>query len=330
MVKGTELISLVRYDSKCFQGEQKEKTQNQKKIILNRRLLETKKQKKMTLVIGAKFNNGAILIADRKVTDPNSSKVQFIEKLKEPYPADSPICFGATGLKNKYDQFNRKILLLAAEHMSEIDFKNKRLITQNGLEYPKIEKEDENKSLNKNDIESKINEKEHEESIEVYNYTIENFLEDSQDLIRKLCTGHDNTVRPILEVLTTMYEEGQARLHHIDFDGSEEEVEYYAIGSGADYVNLFLEKFWNKEMDIEEILKLAYFCIYYVQDLEFDSGVGVEEGALPNDFFVTNDGKHGNFTGFNGKEKEVIDEIREKVNQFKVIIDKLSFKRNEN
>ncbi len=298
------------------------------KIIFNRRLRE-KKNRKMTLVIGAKFKDGVVLVADRKITNPDSTDEQFTKKLKEPYP-DSPICFGATGWKNKYDQFNRKILQIAAEHMRETELRNRAFFQKNNLEYPEYEKEDEDKTLDKKDIENKSSDENinDNELTPAYSYTMENFLEDSQNLIRKLCTGSDGTIRPLLEVLTALFSEDGARLHRIDFDGSEEEVDYYAIGSGADYVNLFLKKFWNEEMEIDEILKLAYFCIYYVQDLQFDSGVGIEEGILPDHHVVVSDGKYGSYTGFQGNEKEVINEIRSQVNKFKEIINDLQFKNN--
>jgi 20S proteasome alpha/beta subunit len=281
----------------------------------------------MTLVIGAKFRDGVILVADRKITDPNSPDDNFTLKLKEPYP-NTPICFGASGYKNKYDQFNRKILQIASEHIRETELKNRALFRQNNLEYLETEeKEEEDKTLDKGDIESKPKEKESKtELFAVYSYTIENFLEDSQNLIRKLCTGQDGIIRPQLETLTIVFSNDEPRLHHLDFDGSEQEVDFSTIGSGANYVDLFLRKFWNKDMGIEAILKLAYFCIYYVQDLKFDTGVGVEEGVLPDNRVVTHGEEFGRFNGFDGKEREIIAEVREQVNKFKNIIDDLPFK----
>ncbi len=281
----------------------------------------------MTLVIGAKFKDGVILISDRKITNSDSSKDEYDIKLKEPYP-NSPIYFGATGYKHKYDQFNRKIVQIVSEHMRETELKNRAIFKQHNLTYSEPEKEDdEDKTLDKGEIESKSNEKEtkRDEMSPVYYYTMENFLEDSQNLIRKLCTGEDGIIRPHLESLAVLFTDEKARLHHLDFDGSEEELDYYAIGSGASYVNLFLEKFWNKDMGIEEILKLAYFCIYYVQDLHFDSGVGMEEGVLPDDRVVTTDGRFGRYTGFDGKEKDVINEVRNQIDKFKDVIANLQF-----
>lgn len=284
----------------------------------------------MTLVIGAKFDYGVVLVADSKVTNSDSPKHAHMKKLKEPYP-NSPICFGASGYKSTYDQFNRKILQIAAEHMRETEIRNRGLFQQNNLEYPEIEEELEEKTLDKGDIENKKsgNEKKKNTLDEVYNYTMEDFLEDSQKLIRKLCSGHDGMIRPNLETLTILFDANDgARLHHLDSDGSEEEVDFYAIGSGASYVNLFLQKFWTEEMNLEEVLKLAYFCIYYVQDLDFDSGVGVKDGILPDHFAITNDRKFGTYNGFNGKETDVITEIRSEVDKFKQIIDHLPFKKS--
>lgn len=281
----------------------------------------------MTLVIGAKFKDGVILVADRKVTNSSSSKEEWAEKLKEPYPS-SPINFGATGYKNKYDKFNRKIIEIAAEHMRETDLNNIAFFKQKNLEYPKIEKEaKEDKTLDTVEIEKKTDEQiPSKEPIPLlYNYTMEDFLEDSQNLTRELCTGKDGIIRPQLETLVILLNNGKARLHHLDYDGEEEELDYYAIGSGANYVNLFLERFWNNDMNIEQVLKLAYFCIYYVQDLKFDKNVGVEEGVLPNNRVVLDDGRSGIFNGFDGKEAEIINEVRDQVDKFKDVIANLPF-----
>jgi len=286
----------------------------------------------MTLIIGAKFKDGVILVSDRKVTNPDSPNDEWSKKLKLPYP-NSPICFGAAGYQNKYNQFNRKIIEIAAEHMRETEIKNKAFLKKHGLNYPKEEKETEVKKLDKEDIEKATNVKENVEQDNIalpYVYSMEHFLEDSEDLVRKLCTGQDGIIRPLLEVLVILLYNNQARLHHIDFDGDEDEGDYFAIGSGAEYIKLFLSKFWSKEMDIEEIFKLACFCIYYVQDLGLDRGVGMEEGILPNHYVVTPDPKvFGYYNGFDGKEKEIINGVRKDVKKFKRTINSLKFQKNK-
>lgn len=281
----------------------------------------------MTLVIGAKYKGGVILVADRKVTNPNSHKPEWVTKLKQPY-ANSAICFGATGYKSKYDQFNRKILQIVGEHMRETELMNRGLYKKNNLEYPETEQEEEvDKTLDMADVENKPEKKESkkQEILQVHDYTMENFLEDSQDLIRRLCTEPNGLIRSDLEALVILYNNDETRLHHLDFDGSEEELDYYAIGSGANYVNLFLSKFWHSEITIDQILKLAYFCIYYVQDLKFDNGVGVEEGILPDHFGIADGGNFGYYKGFRGKEIEIINEVRNQVNKFEDVIANLPF-----
>jgi 20S proteasome alpha/beta subunit len=158
-------------------------------------------------------------------------------------------------------------------------------------------------------------------------YTIEDFIEDSQGLIVDLCTTADNRRVDFLDVLLTVYDNRKARtrLHHISSDGEEEERDWYSIGSGSPYANMLLNKFWKSDMTIEQILKLAYFCIFFVQDLNFDDGVGVENDNLPDNRVILNDGTFGEFTGFKKHEKEIADEIKNKIIELRNNIDNLKF-----
>lgn len=287
------------------------------------------KGERMTLIIGARFKDGVILVSDRKVTNTESPhNPEWTNKLQTPYP-NTPLCLGTAGYVHLYKQFNRKIIEIAGEKIRETELRNVSAMNQLGLNYKEAEEVKEPQKLNKKDIEIKIiNDDELHDEPEPqkpYIYSIENFMEDSQDLVRKLCTGRDGITRPDLDVLLIVSVNNQARLHHINFVGDEEELNYCAIGSGSDYVKTFLKKFWREDMSIDEIINLAYFCIYYVQDLDFDGGVGVEDGMLPDHFVVTHDGKHGFYTGLESKKAEVKTKIKDKVNKFKEVADALNF-----
>jgi hypothetical protein len=181
-----------------------------------------KKRSKMTLIIGLKFKDGVIMVADRKVTDTSTGKQSHELKLK--VPLNIPLVFGAAGFSHKFKQFNRKILERVDERLREIRLANVSYCNQLGLPFKEIEtKKVKPKKLNTKDIEKEeekhVKEKDDSVPKEVYVYSIERFIEDCQSLIRQLCTGIDDIIRPDLDVLLTLYSKEGARLHHINYLG---------------------------------------------------------------------------------------------------------------
>lgn len=291
------------------------------------RIVGTQKQKKMTLIIGARFKDGVILVSDRKITDTSTGKFSFEKKLIVPLPI--PLIFGAAGFSHKFKQFNRKILEKVDERNREINLLNIAHYNRLGLVFKSIEQEKiEPEKLNTKDIETKDNKESQKEEIQntpVYIYSTEKFIEDCQQMIRKLCTGADGIIRNDLDVLLGIFNR-QGRIHHITFDGEEEEVNYFAIGSGADYVRNFLKQSWSEDMSIEQIIKLCFFCVYYVQDMELDSGVGTEKSdVMPDHLVVTHDGTLGEWTDLNKQKEEIKKEIDDRIAKFKDLQNSLIF-----
>jgi len=287
-----------------------------------------KGDKKMTLIIGARFKDGVILVSDRKVTNEETGIPEYENKLQMPYNNPPPIIFGAAGYSHKFKQFNRKIIELVEQRIRELNLNNMAYLKELGLKYPIEQAKLKPKKLSNKDIESQIDtqkiKKTETDIVPPYIYSIENFIEDCQQVISELCTGRDGLNRPDLDVLLILFA-GKPRLHRIDFLGEEQELNYCAIGSGSQHINIFLKQFWKQDMTIEEILALAYFCIYYVQDLDLDSGVGTEEGILPDHSVVVNDGNFGQYNGLAGREEQIIEEARNKVKRFKSAIGSMSF-----
>jgi 20S proteasome alpha/beta subunit len=294
------------------------------------RLVGTKNKRKMTLIIGMRFKDGVLLVSDRKVTEEGTGRFNFENKLKS--PLDIPLTFAAAGYSHKFKQFNRKIIDLVNQRLREIQINNMAYLNERGLNYiEEVKRTPKKKKLSNKDIEKSDSEQTIIENlspiINPYEYTHEKFIDDCGKLINSMCTGKDDILRPDLDVSLIRYTT-EPSLHHINFLGEEEELDYCAIGSGAEYVNKFLREFWKEELSIEEALKLSYFCIYYVQDLKFDLGVGVEEDMLPDHQVITLDGTMGNFIGFDGKEKEIISEIRKEIKKFEEVINSLPFDKN--
>lgn len=280
------------------------------------------KKNKMTLIIGARFHGGVVLVSDRKVTEGNG---RFSWKYKISVPEGLPIFFGAAGYSHKAKQFNRKISEIVDSRIREIDIQNLAYFKSLDIDLPKKEKKIKLKKLDTKDLkENKTQKKKNEDIKPVYIYSTENFLEDSQELIKRLC-NYEGLSRPDIDVLLAVSTD-KARLHHLNFTGDEEELDYCAIGSGAEYIDGFLRKHWKEDMSFEEVLKLCFFCIYYVQDLDHDIGVGMEKSKLPDHLVMTDDdGEIGYWTNIEKEGKVMCDELREEIKKIKGIHDGLNF-----
>jgi len=281
---------------------------------------------KMTLIIGARFKDGVILVSDRKVTEENSGRETWENKIKSPFSI--PMFFGAAGYSHKFKQFNRQIIETVEARQRQIQIENIAYEKAKGLGYSEKEKQVQKKQLSNKDIETHTDAGKVNTNVQYYTYTNEMFIKDCGNLVYELCKGRDGIIRPLLDVLFIMSAQPQTpRLHHIGWDGEEAEMDFCAIGSGAEYIENFLRTFWKENMSIEEILKLCYFCIYYVQDLDLDKGVGIEEGKLPNHVVIANNGEFGEYKGIVGKEIETIREVRTEIHKFKEVINSLPFKK---
>jgi hypothetical protein len=156
-------------------------------------------------------------------------------------------------------------------------------------------------------------------------YGHENFIQDCQVLVNEICRNEDDAYENKVEVLLILNDKGETRLHHINFEG-EDEDNFFAIGSGSIFVNEFLDKFYepnNVKNNLDYCMKLAMFCILYVQKYVKDFSVGIEEGVLPDNQVILNDGTFGKFT-FND-EQAVLKELNDKVSKFIELQDDLKF-----
>ena len=73
-------------------------------------------------------------------------------------------------------------------------------------------------------------------------------------------------------------------------DGRMETVTTFkAVGSGAPYGSIFLQKLWHPSMTMEQVAELGYFVIRYIQETELDFTVGVnKERPHPDIWFLPN------------------------------------------
>lgn len=281
-----------------------------------------KRLRPMTLIIGAKFKEGVVLVSDRMVTG-GVGKPSWEKKLIK-CPIDIPIVFGAAGYRNKFKQFNRKIIEKVEESLRIIELNNIGYLKRRGFKYSREEIDGKVEKFSEVEIKTPVPKKEKkggDSIVAPFRYTDEKFIDDCSSLVRGICKDEIS-----LDVLLIRFAK-EPFIHHINFLGDEEEVDYYAIGSGSEHAYKFLGDFWREDMDINEILALAFFCIYYVQDLGFNLGVGVEEGNLPDHKIILKDGRLGELEGIN--EVELISKIRGEIEKFESLIKSLPFKKKE-
>jgi 20S proteasome alpha/beta subunit len=285
----------------------------------------------MTLVIGMKFNEGVLIVSDRKVADPGNFTVTWEKKLQTPDP-NKELVIGAAGYSDLFNEFNRKIPLKVEERLREVNVNNLSVMKKLGLEGVPKEEPVTPKNIRKSDVEeaeqTALNSQDDfDDELPFqppYIYSTEDFLDDCKLLMRQICSNFDSLPENKLDVLLIMLTGNTTRLHHIDFSGREEERNYYAIGSGSTHVNIFLDKYWSIDRPIDYLIKLAYFCIYYVQDMKLDSFVGVESDKLPDQYVILNNKEFGIFQ-WKAKDSDLIKEMKEKVVVFEKIKDNLNF-----
>lgn len=284
----------------------------------------------MTLIIGARYRDGVILVADRKITNTyDMEKGAFDNKFIQ--PLGNVLAFGCAGYLNKIREFDRKIKEIVNERQRELFLKNMAYYQQYGFEYKKEEiMEAKPEQLTQEEQKETKQSKPKKEKVmtppqDVYVYSPERFIDDCKFLIREVCTNGNNITSNDVELLLILFSE-VPKLHHIAWMGEEEEViEFCAIGSGSHLVNYILNQHWRQDMDVAQILKLCFFCIYYIQDLKIDNSVGVETNGAPDHLVIVNDEgiKYWNYN--DEQKKEMINDIKEKIKNLKTTLEGVSF-----
>ncbi len=285
--------------------------------------------KKMTLVIGFKYKEGVVIISDRKVMDSDNN-ITWEEKINYKTFRKRNTIFSSAGYSHLFNRFNRKIFNKVEENIKKIDLENYKALKEAGLEdtYKSIEEETEKPKKIKSNFGIEELKKQIKKQISTivsppYSYTTDNFIDDCRSLVKELCKEQlDDEYK--LDVLLALFNGEEPTLHLIDFTGEEEEItDYRAIGSGAIYIEHLLKRFYKPNRPIEYLIKLGYFCILFVQNLELDNFVGVEEGTLPDNSFISNEG--GLFTYEFNDKPDLLKELNVYVKRFQDDIDSLTF-----
>ncbi len=250
----------------------------------------------MTLIIGMKYKEGIVLIGDRKVLDDNTGRSHWENKIDAPI-AGVRVAVGAAGFTDLSREFNRKIGNMVDDRVNAFRLGN--IVALNGT-----------------DIDIKeVEEGKRTDILLPHLYRAENFLDDCSLLTEQIAqAGKKYTPNPI-EVLVAVNTDKNT-LYEINSDGFKKEGDFFAIGSGATYIDKFLQDSYKKDMELGEAIHLAVFLIKFVEVLGLDNAVGIEPNKLPQIFVVNSKG---------AKEYEVkpIESAQEIINDVANRIDKI-------
>ncbi len=204
----------------------------------------------MTLIIGALCSDGVVLVGDKKVVEgihvSIEKKIHFLDSLG--------VGFTGAGLNPLLDKFVTKVFLIAEERRNDL---KKKLI--------------------------KEGKSEQEVSLVAPYQDTDEFIEDCEDVLSELNERYKDKVQEGgLQVLFTFRNGNQAELHCMDIEDcvNSRRIAPIAIGTGSTYARTFLNEFTNTLMTMQEMVKLSYFIIKYIELSKLDNYVGEGGSAL--------------------------------------------------
>lgn len=261
----------------------------------------------MTLIISARFNNaveqgdgksGVVIVADRLVTKLGTDEREYQNKII--LPSALPVAFCASGFVDLFKEFNRKILEKVDEQTKLTHLNNIRALKDAGYKETDITKllipekvaSSSTEEIGKTEPSKK---KERIKPIVIpYIYSGEDFLDDCRTLIKQICANYPPNS---LEVIIAINRGNRVSLHKINSDGDETEIfDYSSTGSGEPYVRILFQRLWKKEMSLIQTIHLAALMIKFAEEKVASSGVGIENGTLPQAVILWDAGERGNYT----------------------------------
>lgn len=247
----------------------------------------------MTLIIGIKYFEGIVLIGDTKIVE-GVGKFRYDKKIEKPL-RNEKLAIASAGLTALAKEFNRKIFDLTNQRFGEYDSLNRRDLAGTGLTVEQI--------VNRKILRGLT-----------YNYNENKFLDDCTYLTKELCDRVRNQISNPLNTIVAM-NGSTPLLYQIDSNGLNMEYSYVAIGSGSVFIMELLKSNFKENMTLLESIKLGTFLIKYVEQLNLDGGVGLEnENSLPQ-VFVLNKDQCDDYSIETSLRKEILDEINDRLQQ---------------
>jgi 20S proteasome alpha/beta subunit len=115
---------------------------------------------------------------------------------------------------------------------------------------------------------------------------ITNVLSDMAFELNKRYEFKENLIFDVLVAIA--YPDKDSILTYIDAYGSTHMVENYrAIGAGAKYAKMYLEKTWNNNLTMEQVAELGYFIIKCIEKFKLEESVGLDN-ENPQVWYIPN------------------------------------------
>ena len=215
----------------------------------------------MTFILGSVCSDGVVLIADKKITYENRHP-EYREKLSMQY---YPIVFGSSGSVDLYERFLYEALSKAQR--SHKITQNVQYATSGGIT-------------------------EHDTTNPDVAISLQPYLQDLEKSVKELNNNYSTYYGSGFDILLAVWTKDKGSvLYYIPPKGIGTKIfEYMVIGTGERLAEMVLGPLWRKEMTMEQVAKIGYFIIKYIEQYDLDYKVGV--GSLyPQIYFVANSGE---------------------------------------
>ncbi|WP_042683960.1 hypothetical protein [Candidatus Nitrosotenuis chungbukensis] len=307
---------------------QKTFSDQDQKIIFNRRL-HNKKEQKMTLIIGFKCAEGVCLVSDTRITNLETQEFEYESKVLTPLQ-NTPFIAGAAGYTRLFREFNRKLPDKVSTRFNEVQLKNLRALIDSGLSrkeaverlYPKTNTEQQKQEISQGEKDSDQVPEESQYDVPLtYSYSSEDFIDDCKGLIKEISKQVEDDPQAIEVLIGLKRRDGESpSLHFIDSQGNEEEIDtFYPIGSGSPYVRMFFNKLYDYDKTIMELITQAFRTIVYTSNIALEASVGYTNEHPIEAYTVLNNGAAGIIRFKN--ELEVISNLESEMRgEFEVLI----------
>lgn len=213
--------------------------------MYSRYIIEPVRHTIMTYILGAVCKDGVVLIADRKITYPNG-QVEYQDKLSRHY---YPIVLGGAGSTPMLNNFADDVLrttqdVTKTSSVSGAVFFNPPQTTQ----YP-------------------------------YYVDYGKYIKKVEETVVALDQRYRDTLVDMWfdALVATQTVDRGALLHYVYAERISEPIpQYRVLGSGESYGSIFVNQFYKKEKNMEQIAKLGYFIIKYIERFGLNNRVGGE------------------------------------------------------
>jgi len=232
-----------------------------------------KKHRKMTCIIGGKSKDGVVLVADKKIRNPDTDAFEYREKLfifQKDY-FYYPIVVGSSGTVPLYEKFKRdaiEALQKINPDPASISFRSFTTESFNvsGTIYPYPSMSNSSKE------------------VVLYPY-----IEKLEGIIKKYKKDYTGEEFDVLFAAQVKYR--SAILSYISEAGLSEDIpKHKTIGSGEIPASVFLNVLNPNEMHMKEFAKWGYFIIKHIEEYRIDDKVGVGK-ERPQIYFIPNEGQ---------------------------------------